>query len=111
MHTTIEHRFEKMSILLRKLRLIKNRQGYYRIYSDARPPPESTLHKIRDEMFGKYLFWTNTFSAGFLMFLGDIVSQRFEYRRGLADKPLDGFRLCINTIIGILNSLINSSSL
>lgn len=51
----------------------------------TRKPVES----IRNLVFGKHLLLTNTISSGFLMFVGDLVSQKIENRQLKITQPIN----------------------
>lgn len=53
----------------------------------------TAYRRIWGSLFGKYLLLTNTISSGFLMSLGDVVSQEIEYRKNLVVRRYDWKRI------------------
>lgn len=54
---------------------------YMQTNSSQQPPKQSRIQIVVSVLFGKYLLFTNTLSAGFLMVAGDGISQRIELRK------------------------------
>ena len=42
--------------------------------------------QIINLLFGKYLLVTNTVTSGFLMVVGDLISQEIEFQKGTLNK-------------------------
>lgn len=57
---------------------------------------------MHSALFGKYLLITNTVSSGFLMLVGDIMSQELEYQQGLLKKRYDWHRVGRMFIVGAI---------
>lgn len=71
-----------------------------------------------NDVFGKYLFITNTVTSGVLMGLGDLAQQEIEYRRHMMAERYDWARMgkklfnlneIINNIMTVLNCSENVS--
>lgn len=73
------------------------------------PPSNSGYNRLRnygrvvvDNLFGKYLLWTNTVSCGILMAAGDAVAQSIETHKEPPDKrkPFDWHRAGVMFVVG-----------
>lgn len=54
------------------------------------------------KLFGKYLLLTNTVSSGFLMYIGEIMAQCIEGKRGQNNEIIfDKDRIKQLTVVGI----------
>uniref|UniRef100_A0A1B0F0L5 Mpv17-like protein 2 n=1 Tax=Phlebotomus papatasi TaxID=29031 RepID=A0A1B0F0L5_PHLPP len=62
----------------------------------------TAYRRVWGSLFGKYLLLTNTISSGFLMSLGDVVSQEIEYRKNLVVKRYDWKRIGQMFLVGCL---------
>ncbi|XP_065155541.1 mpv17-like protein 2 isoform X2 [Atheta coriaria] len=54
-----------------------------------------------NDVFGKYLFITNTVTSGVLMGLGDLAQQEIEYRRHMMAERYDWARMVRMFLVGL----------
>lgn len=61
------------------------------------PPQQSRIQIVVSALFGKYLLFTNTLSAGFLMVAGDGISQHIEFKKKTKTAPQQSSSSTIDT--------------
>lgn len=62
------------------------------------------FHKVKNLLFGRYLWITNTVSCGALLTAGDVIQQRIEiYSNSSQDSSMDTERIGISNLYLLLN--------